>query len=122
MNKNAFFGLLTVLLVFEFIGCDNGESYQNDRYVLTSLYYYGSNGELSQYNKYEYDSEGKQIKFNSYTANGELSGYGEFDYDSKGYQIRYYIYHSNGVLYQYMEYEYDSKGNLIKSYNYSALS
>jgi len=81
--------LRKIFLIFGFalvvFGCDtdNAQLTNANKEVLAAMYSYSASGELSGYqHKYEHDSNGKQTRWNEYTADGELQSYIVFLYKS----------------------------------------
>ena len=90
---------------------ENGEEIKWSRYA---------NGKMSSYYTYEYDEKGNKIKETHYDREGQLEEYEIYEYDSDSTKITYYD--PDGNVKQYSIYEkgkslkcttYDADGNVI---------
>ena len=90
---------------------ENGEEIKWSRYA---------NGKMSSYYTYEYDEKGNKIKETHYDREGQLEEYEIYEYDSDSTKITYYD--PDGNVKQYSIYEkgeslkyttYDANGNVI---------
>ena len=88
----------------------NGYCTQSERY--------NADGQLMSVSRDEIDNQGNILKHESYYVNPdqslELSEYEQYEYDSNGNVIRSSLYYGDGQLYGDVTYEYDANGNLIQ--------
>ena len=121
MSKNRFFGIVTfivgVMLVFSFVGCDDGGGDNGDD--STSGGGYKNKGEnevagktlyLNSYNKIVFADSGTAFKgWRNYNDNDELDNEGSYSYNSENKTITLTLQY----IYTYDIYVYDNNGNLV---------
>ena len=73
-------------------------------------------GELTDWNEYEYDAAGNQIKWLGY-RNKELEFYWEYSYDANGNKIAWARYDADGNRTQAQTLEYDAGGHLLSTHS-----
>ena len=64
--------------------------------------------------EWEYDSDGRQIKYFHYYKNGKIKLGSEYEYDLYGNKIKEISYEAGGKIKETREWEYDSYGNVTK--------
>lgn len=95
-----------------------------------TIFFYNSEGNLTNIQDDEHDNSGKLTRTNFYNANGELQSFHDKSYDDLGREKHNTIYNSDGTVHEvhitkykpssYSQwhnaeyYRYDNKGNLIK--------
>ena len=88
------------------------ESDESGRTVKTT--HYNENGEINNYQTFQYDENGKVIRRDSYSPDGTLTGYYVSEYNSDGREIKGSNYNADGSLFNYSTHEYDSNGKLVQ--------
>ena len=97
---------------------ERNDIYHNGTFCGYDIYEYDSNGKIKKEESYEvdgslfdthiyeYDSDGKWEKFEIYGAKGEFWGTSETDYDNNGHHIKSSYYSKTGELENYQEMEW----------------
>ena len=72
-------------------------------------------GEITDWDEYEYDSAGNQIKWRGYRKE-ELSFYWEYQYDAAGNKIGWQRYDADGTRTQAQTSEFDAEGHILSAH------
>lgn len=80
--------------------------------------YFLADGTVDCYYLYVYDTHGNEIESRRYDGDGTPSSWDESTYDENGCQLTSVSYDGDGSLSWRHEYEYDTEGNRIKTLRY----
>ena len=94
------------------------KEYVAENVVVAKEYYY-SDGELCWIIEYEYNQFGDESK-KTYVKDGKINKWYEYQYDVQGNNIKYTTYSVDGTIEKYVESTYDIKGNLLEEYENKA--
>lgn len=79
---------------------------------------YDENGAIEDYETYEYDDWGNQLRHTYFLADGTVDYYFQYVYDTQGNEITSHHYGGDGVLKSWEEATYDENGSKLTSVSY----
>lgn len=115
-------GECTTVYTTEYVYDDNGNlvkkfAYADDGNTADAA----ASGAIDSFNdweQYEYDANGNQIKVEYCSNNGYVESWKIMEYDQYGNMIETTRYESDGTIMWKYGYEYDANGNIIKEIDY----